>query len=180
MDLSPLATAADLPAAYASNDLALAALQVASSAIRDAAGAPISPGESTVTVSAVHGQLLRLPGIVRDVSSVVMDGQAVTDYIVMAEGLWRDCGWGHRPVPVVVTYTHGHSVPEDIVHLCAQLAVAYIDHIAAGGGSLAGVKSVSLDDASETYTDEAAALVSPAEIQQSTRRWLRARFGGGL
>jgi len=178
--LSPLASASDLPEAYFSDTLAPRALEVASAAIRDAAGAMISTGESTVSVPAEPGHLLlRLPGVVGTVSAVLVDGEPVTDYIAMAEGLWRDCGWGHRPVPVTVTYSHGQAVPDDIKDLCAQLAVEWITHQRNGGGSRAGVKSVSIDDATEAYTDDAASQVSPVEVPESTRRWLRARFGGG-
>jgi hypothetical protein len=80
-----------------------------------------------------------------------------------------------------VTYTHGlATVPADIVDLTCSLAKAWLDHIAAGGGSVAGLASVRLDDAAESYTDEAASQISPAFIPEATRTWLAGRFGGGV
>jgi hypothetical protein len=201
--LPPLADTADLPDQWASSPKAARALAVASSAIREAAGSPISQVTATVTVDGGPGRLLKLPGpLIRgSVTSVLVDGQPTSRYRVVAEGLWREDGWlsyldvsgsgygsgysygapGHRPpAEVAVTYTFGLSaVPDDIVDLCAQLAVAWLQHDAAGGGSNAGVQAVRLDDAQETYTAEAAGQVSPVFIPEITCDNLAARFGAG-
>jgi hypothetical protein len=80
-----------------------------------------------------------------------------------------------------VTFTHGLAVvPADIVDLTCVLAKAWLDHVADGGTSTAGLKSVRIDDAAEGYTDEAAGQVSPVFIPEVTRRWLAARFSGGV
>jgi hypothetical protein len=138
------------------------------------------------------------------VTSVLVDGQPTTRYRVVAEGLWREDGWlsyldvsgsgygagysystmytpGHRPpAEVAVTYTFGLSaVPDDIVDLCVQLAIAWLQHDAVGGGSTAGLASVRLDDAQENYTAEAAGQVSPVFIPEITCDNLAARFGAG-
>jgi hypothetical protein len=178
--LDPLATTADLSARGITTGNVSLALSVASAAIRDAAGASIGPVTGTVIVPAPRGSLLLLPGPVSAVTEVLVDGTAVTDYKNLGNGLWRRCGWGCEPVPVSGTATFGlAAVPEDIVNLTCDLAKAWLDHAAAGGGSTAGLKSASIDDASESYTDEAAGQVSPVFLPKVTRNWLAARFGGG-
>lgn len=182
MALTPLATAADLPSLWQAHADSGRALLVASAAIRDAAGAAISEETSTVTVSAPSGTLLGLPGPVTAVASVSLDGDALTsdEYEVLSNGLWRRGGWGCAPVPVTVTYTHGlAAVPDDIVAYVCTLAVAWLEHQESGGGSTAGLKSVKIDDAAESYNDEAAGRISPVYIPADDRQWLRARFGGG-
>lgn len=177
MALAPLATTADLPSTWQGNADASKALGVASSAVRDAAGVPISTHTATVRATAPTGRFLSLPGPVTDVAEVLVDGVAVTDYEWLTNGLWRRSGWGCEPVPVTVTYTFGlAAVPDDIVDMTCQLAVAWLTHRADGGGSTAGLKSVRLDDAAEGYTEEAAGQVSPVFIPEVTRDWLRARF----
>lgn len=179
MALTPLAAEADLPAGT-TGDLARA-LKVASAAIRDAAGVPISEVTATVVVNAGSGHLLGLPGPITAVDTVLFDGTETTDFIAQPNGLWRGCGWGHTPVPVTVTYTFGLAeVPDDIVDLTCQLALAWLQHQATGGGSTAGVSSARVDDAAETYTDEASGQVSPIFIPEVTRTWLARRFGGGV
>ncbi|HET7689329.1 MAG TPA: hypothetical protein VFK41_03055 [Nocardioidaceae bacterium] len=178
MALDPLATTEDLPEGTTGNTAR--ALLVASAAIRDAAGVPISSITATVEVEAVSTNLLRLPGPITAVDSVTIDGTEITDYEKLPNGLWRHCGWHLNPVPVVVTYTFGLvEVPDDIIDLTCQLALAWLQHQAAGGGSTAGLKSVKIDDASESYTDESAGQVSPVFIPEATRTWLAQRFGGG-
>ena len=179
MALSPLADVSDLPTGL-EGDLGRA-LRVASASVRDAACVAISRETSTVEVEGGRANLLRLPGPIISVASVSIDGTAVTDYEKLSYGLWRHCGWGISPKPVVVTYTHGLTeVPDDIVDLTVDLALAWLAHRAEGGGSTAGLKSVRIDDAAESYTDESAGQVSPVFIPEVTRNWLARRFGGGV
>ena len=186
MALDPLAAAADLAARgidVSDTARVAVALNVASAAIRDAAGVSIGEDTSTVVVNAGRGNLLGLPGPVTAVTSVTVDGDAVDadDYEVLPNGLWRHCGWGYVPLPVTVVYTHGlDPVPVDIVDLTCQLAIAWLNHTSAGGGSTAGLKTARLDDAAEGYTDEFAGQVSPVFIPEVTRNWLARRFGGGV
>ncbi|KAB2808317.1 hypothetical protein F9L07_22645 [Pimelobacter simplex] len=180
MPLTPLAEPTDLPAAWSSHTDAQKAINAASTSIRDAAGVPISAFTGTITTDAPGGVKLSLPAPVRDVTAVTLDGSPVTDWRNIGDGLWRRHGWGHDHAPVTVTGTFGlPSVPADIVQLCVDLAVAWLQHQTAGGGSVAGLKSVSIDDASESYTDEAAGQITPVFIPEITRNWLSARFGGG-
>jgi len=182
--LAPLATVTDLSNRGISDERASMALDVASASIRDAAGSMISAATSTITVPAPSGHLLTLPGPVTAVSSVAIDGYTlpVTDYRVVPNGIWLPYEWScdRDPAPVTITYTHGlTTVPADIVDLTCQLAIAWINHTAAGGGSTAGLESAAIDDARESYTAEAAGQVSPVFIPDVTRRWLAARFGSG-
>lgn len=183
MALASLAAVADLPTAWQGNEDAQRALDVASSAIREAAGSAIGVLTSVITVTSTSGKLLRLPGPVGAVTAVLIDGHAVTDYRPLPEGLWRNCGWtrGCGPVVVTVSLTHGlAAVPTDIADMCARLAAAWLADQEEGGGSTAGLTSVKLDDAAETYSDESAGHVSPVFIPDVDRRWLAARFGGGV
>lgn len=178
MALDDLADVTDLPVGTTGNTAR--ALKVASAAVRDAAGVPISEVTATITVDAGPGHILRIPGPIRSVDTVTFDGVEITDYLTVGTGLWRECGWGLSPVPVVVTYTFGLTeVPDDVIDLVCQLALAWLQHQAGGGGSTAGLKSVKIDDASESYTDESAGQVSPVFIPEATRTWLAQRFGGG-
>lgn len=178
MTLAPLASASDLAARGITDGRAATALEVASAAIRDAAGVPISVTTATVVVTGGPENVLTLPGPVRSVASVAVDGVTVTDFQRLPAGLWRSCGWGCEPVPVSVTFTFGlDAVPADVVDLCCQLAIAWLAHTSEGGGSTAGLKSVRIDDAAEAYSDEAAGQVSPVFIPEVTRQWLRSRFG---
>lgn len=180
MALASLATTADLSERGVVTGAMVTALAVASAAIRDAAGSSISATTSTITVSAPGGKMLTLPGPITAVSAVAIDGVTVTDHVVLSSGLWRSCGWGCGPAPVTVTYTHGlATVPADIVDLTCNLAIAWLNHAAEGGGSTAGLTYAKIDDAAEGYTAEASGQVSPVYIPEVTRRWLAARFGAG-
>lgn len=180
MTLAPLADVADLPTAWQTHDDADRALEVASAAIRDAAGVAIGELEATIVVPAPAGTLLTLPGPITAVETVLIDDIAVTDYRMVGNGLWRRYGWACEPVPVTITYTFGlGEVPADIVGMCADLAAAWLQHRDSGGAATPGVTSARIDDTAETYSDESAGQVSPVFIPEVTRNWLAARFGGG-
>lgn len=179
MALATLAVAADLSARgvdTSNADRVAVALEVASAAVRDAAGAVISQTTSTLTFHGHHETLLALPGPITDVAAVTIDGTAVTEYEIEHDGLYLASSWGSGDISV--TFTHGlPTVPADIVDLTCQLAIAWLGHTAQGGGSTAGLTSVRIDDAAESYNDESAGQVSPAYIPSVTRQHLRARFG---
>ena len=181
MALNPLAAVADLSArgVYISdNEKAATALEVASAAIREAAGAVISQVESTLTFNPLYDTFLPLPGPITAVSEVTVNGVPTTSYDIEDGGLRLSSGWAAGEV--VVTFTHGLATdPADIVDLTCQLAISWLEHAASGGGSTAGLASARVDDAAETYTDEAAGQISPVFIPAVTRTWLANRFGGG-
>ncbi|MEV6174883.1 hypothetical protein AB0L99_42595 [Streptomyces sp. NPDC051954] len=190
MALDPLATQSDLEArglAVDASETAMVAvyLDVASTAVREAAGSPISETTSTITLEGEPGQWLTLPGLpVSAVSSVTVDGEAVTDWRLRSHRLWRACGWspGCGPSEVEVVQTHGlDPVPSDIVDLvCRITATALADYRAdADGGGLAAadIRSERIGDYSVTYGD--AGLITTMELPDYLRERLAARFGGG-
>jgi hypothetical protein len=191
MALPPLATTDDLDARTITWDdqrLAETYLDVASAAVRDAAGVPISRTTSTVNLFGDGGQWLRLPGPpVVSVASVDMDGVTVDvgEYALVDGFLFRVCGWeasGSLPLPFVVTYTHGYAeVPADVVDLVARMAGAAIKLAEqdAGGAGLVVDRVVSerLGDYAVTY--DSSAGTTEMELAQVTRDRLRSRFGGG-
>ncbi|MFF1321442.1 hypothetical protein ACFVZZ_18750 [Streptomyces chartreusis] len=191
MALDPLATAEDLEARGFTVDpseatLATTYLRIASAAVREAAGVPISRTTSTFTLEGTRGQRLRLPGLpIVSVDAVSIDGVAVTDYRLRSEQLWRAGGWtGYEPSEVEVTQTHGLlEVPEDIVDLVCRMAASGI--VAArsedGGTALATAKEVTserLGDWSVTYGADG--RITEMDLPQYWRDRLMARFGGGV
>lgn len=191
MALEPLATVADLEARGLTVDASETgvvdvSLRVASTAVREAAGVPISRTTSTVTVEGVPGQRLSLPGApVVAVDQVLVDGQEVTDWRLTSGRLWRACGWSRcEPSEVTVTYTHGlEGVPDDIVDLvCRMTAAALVAYrsTADGTGMAAGreVTQERLGDWSASYAADG--RVSEMELTQYWRDHLAARFGGGV
>lgn len=188
MALAPLAAVADMTArgiTVTNPALAELYLQVASEAVRDAAGCSISRTTGTVTVVADGGTRLVLPGSpIVSVAAVEIDGQAVTGWVLRPGGLWRAAGWQKncQPTPVQVTYTQGlDPVPADIVDLVCRMAnTAVLAAQAAADGSglaLGDVVSERLGDYSVTYRADSGA--TEMELTERTRDRLAARFGAG-
>jgi hypothetical protein len=185
MALAPLASVTDLQARgvdLSDPVLASTKLDEATDAIRNAAGVPISQATSTVKIPGVDGKWLDLPGQpVTAVSSVLLDGEAVTDYKFIGGRLWRWCGWQtycHEPSEVTVTMTHGYTtVPADIVGLVCDFAIAGMNN--ATSGSRAGLVGEAIDDYRAQFATGEDAQASVMEIPERTRLMLRARFGGG-
>lgn len=188
MALAPLATTDDLDARTITWDdqtLAETYLAVASAAVRDAAGVPISQTTSTVNLFGDGGQWLRLPGPpVSSVASVVLAGETLADWALADGFLFRVCGWrtcGPLPEPTVVTYTHGlPNVPADVVDLVCRMAGSAIK-LAEGGDGGSGlavdrIVSERLGDYAVSY--DKAAGTTEMELAQATRDRLRSRFGG--
>lgn len=172
--------------AGASAGLIAEMLAAASAEIREAAGAPISQATSTIKLRGADSHWLILPGgPVSAVDAVLLDGATITDWRLLEGRLWRANGWsGCEPVEVTVTMTHGYvEVPEDIVSLCRDLALAGINAATSETGSRAGVQSEqeAIDDYSHSTTyvtgDEATAGIM--ELPERSRLRLRQRFGGG-
>jgi hypothetical protein len=192
--LAALATTADLddrniivPAGM----FAPTVLDSASSAVREAAGCPISQTTSTVAlVMDDWSCTLELPGVpVTAVTSVAIEGVTVTPS-VLTNGCWSD-GWrlaGNTilfrgqtyeiPATVTVVYTHGFAVvPTDIVDLvCGVAAIAFAQD--GDYGNAGRLQSVRLGDFAESYNPAAGAgSPSPVAIPKSVRDALRSRFG---
>lgn len=191
MALAPLATLADLAArgltvTAEEETVAETYLDVASTAVREAAGVPISETTSTVSLEGEATQWLTLPGPpIVSVAAVEIDGEAVTDFKLRSHRLWRRSGWSPTcdPSEVDVTQTHGlATVPSDIVDLvCRITATALADYRAdPEGAGLAAVdiRAERIGDYSVTYGD--AGLITAMELPDYLRERLAARFGGGV
>lgn len=191
MTLAALATLADLTArgltvTAEEETVAETYLDVASAAVREAAGVPISQTTSTVSLEGPVTQWLSLPGPpIVSVAAVEIDGEAVTDWLLRSHRLWRRCGWSLScdPSEVEVVQTHGlASVPSDIVDLvCRIAATALADYRAdtEGAGLAAGdIRSERIGDYAVTYGD--AGLITTMELPDYLRERLEARFGGGV
>lgn len=191
MALPPLATTDDLDArtiAWDDQVLAETYLGVASAAVRDAAGVPISRATSTVKLWGDGGPWLRLPGPpIISVSSVVLDGDILVEGAdwALADGcLYRRCGWesaGDLPSPVTVTQVHGLvEVPADVVDLVCRMTASALSAAAAeddgSGLAVSRVVSERLGDYAVSY--DRASGATEMELAQQTRDRLRARFGG--
>ncbi|MFF8793340.1 head-tail connector protein [Streptomyces globisporus] len=191
MALEPLATVADLVAlglTVDESELAIVQnyLAVASAALRDAAGSPISQTTSTVKLDGEADQRLRLPGSpVTAVTNVTIDGEVVTDWRLRSDRLWRFGGWtrGSGPSEVEATITHGlPEVPADLVDLVGRLvAGALASYRADDGGASLGTQIVTserIGDYAVTYGGDG--LATDMELPAYLRERLAARFGGGM
>ncbi|MDX3235656.1 hypothetical protein PV392_08145 [Streptomyces sp. ME03-5709C] len=190
MALDPLATILDLEARGLTVDGTETAivgtyLDVASQAVREAAGSPISETTSTVTLEGEDGQWLSLPGLpVIEVLAVSIDGQAVTDWRLRTQRLWRAGGWtaGYGPSEVTVEQKHGlPEVPADLVDLvCRMTAGALADYrsedLTAQGTRV--ITSERIGDYAVTFGSDG--RVSEMDVPQYWRERLAARFGGGM
>lgn len=185
-ELPPLATPEEFATYLARENATIEgdvdhALNVVSTKIREAARNAISELTSTMTVTRpTDDELLRLPGPVTAVSAVASAAGTVPSYDVDVEGIWTKDGSSWASLgPLTVTFTHGYDpVPADIIDMACSLALEWLKHQKAGGGSTAGLSSVSIDDAREAYTAEAAGQVTPVFIPQITKDELARRFGG--
>ncbi|MEU3620606.1 hypothetical protein ABZ725_51480 [Streptomyces sp. NPDC006872] len=190
MALAALATTADLAArgltvTAEEETVAETYLDVASTAVREAAGVPISQTTSTVTLEGPVTEWLTLPGPpIVSVATVEIDGEAVTDWRLRSHRLWRACGWspGCGPSDVEVVQTHGLAdVPSDIVDLVCRIAAGALADYRAdpeGAGLAVGdIRSERIGDYSVTYGDTG--LITGMELPDYLRERLAARFGGG-
>ncbi|MFE5544565.1 hypothetical protein ACFQ71_12185 [Streptomyces sp. NPDC056534] len=191
MTLAPLAAVADLEARGlavepAEETIVDTYLDVASTAVREAAGTPISQATSTVTVEGEPGQWLTLPGQpVTAVTAVLLDGVPVTDWRLVSGRLWRAGSWtsGCGPSLVDVTQTHGLAVvPADIVDLVCRMTAGALkaQRAEADGSGLAADKVITserLGDYAVTYASDG--RITEMDLPQYWRERLEARFGGG-
>lgn len=187
MALAPLVTAADLSArgitiADPSQELALIAS--ASGAVRDAAGSAITRSTATISLTGSTSKWLPIPvSPVRSVTSVKIDGTAISDWRLIDFRLWRRYGWGclHEPSVIEVVLDFGlDEVPADIVDLACSLVAAGAAATTNSYDPQRGVSSTALDDYRESRATGDTEVVSPMLLPESTREWLAARFGGGV
>lgn len=184
--LAPLATLDDLDLRGVDiSDTARAStmLQVASAALRNAAGSAISETTSTVKLTgSQRSEYLRLPGVVRSVSSVKLDDEEVTGWQLVDGMLYKCGGWSpcRHFETYEVTYTHGlPQVSADIVDLVCSFAAAGMNAAVDGYAARTGVIAERIDDYSVQYAQGADAVANVMEVPPRTRRLLRSRFGAG-
>lgn len=184
--MDPLATLGDLAARNIdASDPAATMLAVASSAVRGAAGSPISQVTSTIRYTGWWTEKwLRLAGPpVTAVATVEIDGEAVTDCRLANSRLWRAGGWGcdGGPSDVDVVQTHGLLVvPAEIVDLVCAFTAAGIEAAKEGyADALRGGKIAErIDDYSVSWAQGAEAVATAMELPAGTRQWLSSMFGG--
>lgn len=189
---APLATTDDLDdrgIAWDNQILAETYLAVASAAVRDAAGCPISAQTSTLQLYGDGGPWLRLPGQpVRSITSVTFNGKTLvagTDYQLIDGSLYRPWGWevcAPLPKPVTVVLAHGLlEAPADVVDLVCRMAGTAIWLAGAeddgSGLTVDRPSSERIGDYSVTYDRESGS--TEMELAARTRARLAARFGSG-
>lgn len=102
------------------------AIAIASATVRSQTGQGFSAGTSTVTLLAPHDEWIDLPQRpVTAITSVTVNGTAVTDYTLVNDRLhrpsWLD--WSSTaPATVTVSYAHGGTVPDDVQGAVLMLA----------------------------------------------------------
>lgn len=112
------------------------------------------------------------------ISSVEIDGNAVTDYKQFAARLWRSCGWSqhvYEPSVVSVTYTHGYPPDDPHLDLAKKLTLSLAGALHADPSGVTG--GFSIDDYREQMVQTGGgdrANLLPA----LSRRLLRRAYGG--
>jgi hypothetical protein len=159
-------------------------IRAASDAVCEAAKNPILEVRSEVTLLAMPGTLLRLPGLpIREIHSITDGTDPITGWLTATGGAYLATGWALQNV--TVDYTHGLPlVPEDIIALVVSMVTAGLlavrdgeDAIALNNGLLS---SFAIDDYKEAYaTGGDAEAVTPMALTERTQRWLAKRFGAG-
>ena len=180
--LEPLATIDDLTKLslpVEPRSLAGALLESVSSAVREAAGCPITRVSADINLAGTWEQFLSLPvGPVTAVTEVQVDGKPVSDWKLRDGRLWRAGGWGaqHRDISMTVTYGYA-TVPADIVTLVCSFVGAGM--IASQDGDLVKDRSLaytSIDDFREGYRTGDSEIVDVTELPARVKNSLRARF----
>ncbi|MFV2094830.1 hypothetical protein ACFHW1_04975 [Micromonospora sp. LOL_014] len=117
----------DLDAATADLLLDLATAKVQ----RAAGGQRIVEATSTAVIDVMpysDDRFLALPQLpVRSVSSVTLNGVAITDWTLTAQQLWRLVGWNPlwwRPSQVAVTYAHGYTTGSQYLQLARDCTLS--------------------------------------------------------
>lgn len=190
--MGPLATPADVAKlGVDTSDAELTAflLDSVSTAVREAAGSPITKTTVEVTLPGTMEQFLPLPGTpIRSVDLVKLDGSvipedsgtALSGFKLRDNRLWRPQGWIGQHKDVEVTYSFGlDEVPADIVKLVATLVAAGINESAEGVGVNRGKAYARIDDYQAGFLQGDAEVVDLTEIPQRTRDALRKRFSAG-
>ncbi|MEU4579973.1 hypothetical protein [Nonomuraea sp. NPDC023979] len=116
---------------------------------------------------------LELPGgPVHQVTRVLIDGHAVTDWSLVQSTLWRRWGWRLRwmdmkPSEVTVTYTHGaDDVPADVKAVVCQEVIRLLS-------GTPGVQAESVGDVSITYAESGGSVGLSAAAKKALGKYRR-------
>jgi hypothetical protein len=129
-----------------------------------------------IDVTDPYDEYLTLPQLpVRSVSSVLLDGVAITDWYLRQQKLWRSSGWmacWSPPSQVTVTYAHGLLTGSQYLQSARDVTLALAG--AGYGDPTAGtVSAEALDD----YRVEYAAADARMHVTDSMRDRLRDAYG---
>lgn len=120
---------------------------------------------------------LRLPERpVVEVTEVLLDGEAITDYEVRGDRLWREDGWQTEdtctPSEVGITYSHGLADGDQDLQLARSftLALAAGAYTSPGGGAIV---TESIDDYSVRFAEGVARM----ELSKPMIAALRRKYG---
>ncbi|HEY9475260.1 MAG TPA: hypothetical protein VIS06_15615 [Mycobacteriales bacterium] len=156
-------------------DLAVLLVETATGVVQGAAGGQriVEVVDDTVTVMGTSDRWLALPQVpVTAVSSVTVDGSAVTDWKRFGSRLWRRCGWAAvcgEPSEVVVVCTHGYAPYAQELQLARKATLGLAAAIAPSPG---GVQSEAIDDYKIVY-----AAAAEREMTEPLRKALRKQYG---
>lgn len=161
-------------------------LEVATAAVQDAAGQRlVEVTDDTVELLGTADYWLQLPEKpVASVSSVEIDGDAVTDFELRGSRLWRDHGWREPanfspltstpPTSVVaVTYSHGYELTDQDVQFARQVTLVTAAQMYANP---LGATGLSIDDFRQQFS-QSAGTSAGGEIPERLQRALRRKYG---
>ena len=155
-------------------------IELATAAVQEAAGQRlVAVAADVADLMGTTERWLKLPERpVTDVTSVTIDGEAVTDFKRFGARLWREKCWSdaaYEPSEVQVTYDHGWAADDQSLGLARSItlmlaAQSYADPDGSSGG-------MSIDDYQEQRSRTSESLLNhiPVRIQRSLRR----AYGGG-
>ena len=155
-------------------------VETATGVVQDAAGGQriVAVAGDVVEVMGTHDSWLALPQIpVTAVASVTVDGDAITDWKLFGNRLFRRCGWQvcwDEPSLVSVTCDHGYADGAQELQNARRAVLAICQ---AAYGNPGGLSSESIDDYKATYSSLAAALDAAPELKASLRRTYGRRAG---
>lgn len=157
-------------------------LAAASDAVRGAAGGPISRATSTIRMSTEPSRRIELPARpVHSVTDITLDGEPVLDAVLRGSNLWRPTPWqehGAIPSEIVLTMDHGRdAVPGDVVDLVCSLVAAGLAAAEDGYDPKRQLAYERIDDYQAGFRQGDNEVLTPMELPEATRRWLRSRFG---
>lgn len=119
-------------------------------------------------------QWLDLPQYpIRSVATVVIDGAAVTDFLLRKQKLWRLNGWLTNfwsPSQTAVTYSHGYQAGSQYLQLGRQMTLSLAASVIANPSQL-------MSEAIDDYKVQFAEAASRMELSEFSRKAIRDAYG---